>query len=215
MDEVGLSSRSTHTPVHNAPNHAHPGSGFERSRTASQPPANNGYPTPQNTQRPYSSGIMPGAHNQSYDSSQSPVRTDSADSFSFPSYGYNGMSAPPQYNQIPPQQMSPQQLQYQGYMGGGQRVNQYIAPQVFPGYATPPASVEALRGGPNPNSPFAGYGQMSPVIGNAAFGGQQYMQPQAGNMYGYQQQQNFFPQQMQAVNGAGRRGRARAPYQAY
>ena len=25
MDEVGLSSRSTHTPVHNSQNHAHPG----------------------------------------------------------------------------------------------------------------------------------------------------------------------------------------------
>ena len=210
MDEVGLSSRSSHTPVHNAQNHAHPGN-FERSRPISQP-SNNGYPTPQNMQRPYNSGVIPGLHAQPYDNSQSPVRTGSADSFSFPSYGYSGMSAQPQYNQMPQQQMSPQQLQYQGYMSGAQRPNSgYMAAPSYPGYATPPPSVEALRGVPNPGSPFAGYGQMSPVMSNASFGGQQYMQPP---QYGYQQQ-NFFPQQMQAVNGAGRRGRARAPYQAY
>lgn len=204
MDEVGLSSRSSHTPVHNAQNHAHP-NGFERSRPGSQ--QNNGYPTPQNLQRPFSSGFMPAVQGQVYDNSQSPVRTGSADSLSFPSYGYG--QAQPQYNQMP-QQVSPHQLQYQNYMGGPQRSNyNQMAATAFPGYATPPPSAETLRG-VNPGSPFAGYGQMSPVMGNAGFGGQQYMQqPQ----YGFQQQ-NFFPQQMQAVNGGGRRGR-RAPYQAY
>jgi protein JSN1 len=204
MDEVGLSSRSTHTPVHNSQNHTHPG-GFERSRPGSQ--QNNGFPTPQNVQRPFNSGFMPGMQGQAYENSQSPVRTGSADSLSFPSYGYG--QAQPQYNQMP-QQVSPHQLQYQNYMGGPQRNNYNQMPATaYPGYATPPPSVETLRG-VNPGSPFAGYGQMSPVMGNAGFGGQQYMQqPQ----YGFQQQ-NFFPQQMQAVNGGGRRGR-RAPYQAY
>lgn len=206
MDEVGLSSRSSHTPVHNPQNHAHPG-GFERSRPDSQ--QNNGYPAQQNLQRPFSSGFMPAMQVQGYDNSQSPVRTGSADSISIPSYGYG--QAQPQYNQMPPpQQVSPQQLQYQNYMGGQRGNYTQMAPTAYPGYATPPPSVEALRGAPNPSSPFAGYGQMSPVMGNAGFGSQQYMQqPQ----YGYQHQ-NFFPQQMQAVNGAGRRGR-RAPYQAY
>jgi hypothetical protein len=162
--------------------------------------------------RPYGSGFTPSMHAQGYDNSQSPVRTGSADSFSFPTYGYNGMSAQPQYNQMPQQQVSPRQLQYQGYMGGNQRANQAFMPtQAYPGYATPPPSVEALRGIPNPVSPFAGYGQMSPVMGNAGFAGPQYMQPP---QYGYQQQQ-FFPQQVQSMNGTGRRGRQRAPYQAY
>ena len=209
-DEIGLGSRSTHTPVHSAQSHTHPG-GFERSRPISQP-SNNGYPTPQNMHRPYSSGFTPSMHAQGYDNSQSPVRTGSADSFSFPTYGYNGMNAQPQYTQMPQQQVSPQQLQYQGYLGGNQRANQTFMPaQAYPGYATPPPSVETLRGIPNPVSPFAGYGQMSPVMGNAGFAGPQYIQPQ---QYGYQQQQ-FFPQQVQSMNGTGRRGRQRAPYQAY
>ena len=210
MDEVGLSSRSSHTPVHNAQHHPHSGT-FERSRPVTQP-SNNGYSTPQHVQRPYTSGVMSNVHAQAYDNSQSPVRSGSADSFSIPSYPYNGMSAPPQYNQMPQQQMSPQHFQYQGYMGGGARPNSnYMAAVSYPGLATPPSSVEAFRSVPNPGSPFASYGQMSPVMGNANFGGQQYMQPP---QFGYQQQ-NFFPQQMQAVNGGGRRMRARGPNQAY
>lgn len=207
-DEIGLGSRSTHTPVHHAQNHTQP-AGFERSRPTSQP-SNNSYSTPHSMQRPYSSSFTPTMHAHGYDNSQSPVRSGSADSFSFPTYGYNGMSAQPQYNQIPQQQISPHQLQYQGYMGGNQRNQNHMPAQAYSGYATPPPSVEALRGIPNPVSPFAGYGQMSPVMGNAGFAGPQYMQPP---QYGYQQPQ-FFPQ-VQTMNGTGRRGRQRAPYQAY
>jgi protein JSN1 len=206
MDEVGLSSRPTHTALQNTHSHAHP-SAVNQSRPMSQPNTMNFMP-PQIPQRQYSGNYVPNIGFTSFENGQSPVRTGSADSFGFPSYALNSYNAQSSFS--PMQQVTPQHLQYPNYAPVAPRANgNYISDvgaNAFAGYATPPPSVDMLRGMQAHGSPLHATTQMSPIISHGGFGQQTYTQTLPGNMYGYQQQ-NFYPQQMQTVLGPGRNRR--------
>ena len=215
MDEVGLSSRSSggNTSQHNHHHHSHPPSS-DRSRPISQQ-SNTNFIPPQHIERQYSGQFVP-TLNSAYDS------PTSNDPNQFPTFGQRPMTSGIQ-------QMTPQQLPYQTYLPSSQRSSSTgptgFVPNIngapaFGGYATPPASVETYRNVHNHSNPMStGLGQMnvSPLMGQnnvTSFGSPQGYNPTVGtiggmNMYGYPQQ-NFYAQQqqqMQAVQGGGRRGR--------
>ena len=213
MDEVGLSSRGNGggSQQHGHHHHAHPQSS-DRSRPMSQQSNTNFMSAPHHAERSHSGQYVP-TLNSAYDTS--PVN----DPNQFAPYGQRPMSSGMQ-------QLTPQQLPFPGYLNSSQRsvsagANGYLptlnTASAFTGYATPPASVEAYRNMHNHSGPMStGMGQMgaSPIMGQnnmTGFGSPQAYSPAVGlggmNMYGYPQQ-NFYPQQqMQAVQGGGRRGR--------
>ena len=201
MDEVGLSSR---------PSHSHPGN-VERRPISQQ--NNTQLMHQQAYERQYSGSYLPTLG--SFDPNNSMARTPSSDSSNFAPYAMNSMASA-SYTQTPAQHMAHQQPQYQAFGAAPQRnYNNYMQPNVptgFAGFATPPASADGYRGMSMHASPLAGSSPMSPMMGQNTFQQQQYNVPIGSNMnlYGYQQQ-NFYAQHMQPIQNGARRGRVSPP----
>ena len=206
MDEVGLSSRGSN----GATQHAHHGhaQNQERQRQSAQQP-NNAFMPSQPFPNQY--GPNPGsAFGVSPSNEAAP----------FPTYGrtQSGGSVP---------QLASQQLQYQAFLasqqgaagGQGGFVPRVGSGQGYGSFGNSPGSVDAYRTMHNHSSPMTtAMGQMAPSPSMApnnlsGYGSaQSYSPANMGNMgqmnmYGYQQQGYFPQQQMQAVQGGGRRGR--------
>ncbi|KAJ9607316.1 hypothetical protein H2200_008389 [Cladophialophora chaetospira] len=210
MDEVGLSSRPSQTPMQQFPSHAHPGNDRGRPMAQQQQMSNHGIQQQTFPQRQYSGTFVPGVNGNSFDNGISPIRTGSADSFGFAPYNMNGFQAQQQYSQLPYQQMTPQS-QYQGFPSTApQRSNSGYMPNGYNGYATPPSAVDPFRPMTNQSSsPLTFSPQMSsPVIGSSGFPPQNFLPNMPSNMYNYPQQQYFVSSPMQTVysGGRGRRG---------
>ena len=207
MDEVGLSSRPPTTP-HAIHSHSHPNNS-DRPRPVSQPTGAN-VGSPFTLERQYSGHFVPNLPGTAYDQGPSLVRSESADSSSFAHYGLNGSP----YSS-PLQQAPAQQYQYQAYMAAAQRGNPNFLPGFtangYGGYATPPTSAGPFRGMQHHGSPLVGPAQMGPMMVGNPYAPQSFSPTIGSSMYGYQQP-NGFPQQMQAVQGGGRRGRVRTLY---
>lgn len=205
MDEVGLSSRQPSMP-HLNHSHSHPTS-TERPRPMVQPGING--MSPLNLERQYSGQYMPNMPATSFENATGLARSDSTDSLSFGPYGINGSP----YTQSPLQQVPNQHMQYQAYLLAAQRNSTQALPGFAAGYAsytaTPP-SAAAYRPMPYHNSPMVGPAQMGPVMGGSPYAPQSYSPTIGANMYNYQQA-NGYPQQLQPVQGGGRRGRVSVP----
>jgi protein JSN1 len=224
MDEVGMSSRSTHAQMQS---HAHPANNDRQRQMPQQ--SNTGFMPQPTLERQYSGQYIPNINAATFEAGQGLPRSGSADSINFPPYSFN-MNGPTQssyQSQTPAQQMAPQQLQYQAFYAASQRNgNNYmqgVPPNGFAGYATPPPSIDTLsyRNGPQSHgSPLSGQAPMgSPMMnGGSGFGQQGYSPVMGGGMYGYPQA-GYMPHQpvqsVHGVNGVGgggggnRRGRVR------
>lgn len=185
MDEVGMSSRTGQT-VQQPFAHGHHQMN-DRQRPATQPSPMSQPPA---FQRQYSGTFMP-------DTGASPVRSGSADPFGYPGYNINAFGQQQSYGGMPYQQMTPQS-QYQGFAGPPRSASAGFAPSPFNGFTTPPSNVDPFR---MPNQAASPVFSGSPVMN--------VPQNMPNNMYGYQQQQQqyFYPSNMQPVHTAGRGGR--------
>ena len=204
MDEVGLSSRPP-TVQHINHSHGHPNNS-DRSRPVSQPTGPN-VGSPFALERQYSGQYMSNMPATSFDQGPSLARSESADSGSFAHYGLGGSA----YSS-PVQQPSAQQFQYQAYLAATQRGNNNFLPGFaangYAGYATPPPSAGPFRSMQPHASPLVGPAQVGPMMVGSSYAPQSFSPTIGSNMYGYQ---NGFAQQLQAVQGGGRRGRVRSP----
>lgn len=224
MDEVGLSSRGG--SAHHQ--HSHPHSQGDRSRPMSSNNNSNFMSPSGMTERQFGNQMLPNLQMPPFDNPSAPVRSSSADSSTFSTYGLNGVGAQGgQYNQSHVQQMTPQQIPYQSYLNGPQRTMSGSSGSNFVGgvqttgyggYATPPSSVDSFRNMSNhSSSPILPQGQMTanPLLGPGigGYGGQAFspIAANGANVFGYPQQGFFTQQHMQSVQQSGaRRGRVSA-----
>jgi protein JSN1 len=191
MDEVGMSTRPGSNSQQSF-SHSHP-SNDRRPMTQPAPPMSH----PAAFQRQYSGTFMP-----NLETGASPVRSGSADPFGYPGYNMNAFGAQPNYGGMQYQQMTPQS-QYQSYGAGAPRsASASFAPPGFNAYGTPSSSIEPFRMQNQAASPVPF--SASPVM-SAGVMPQGFSQNMPSNMYGYQQQQQYFySPTMQPVHTAGR-----------
>ncbi|KEF58031.1 uncharacterized protein A1O9_05954 [Exophiala aquamarina CBS 119918] len=209
MDEVGLSSRPNQPATQQYNSHAHPTINSQvRPMPQSQQPTPNGVQG-QSYQRQFGAGYVPNVNASPFENGMSPVRTGSADSFGFATYGMNGYQGQHAYSQLPYQQMQPG-TQYQNFPGPPQRSSSAYMSNGFGEYSTPSSAVDPFRGLQNTSSsPMSYSAQMSPVVGSAAAFPQNNFAQQnmPNNMYNYPQHQFYFSPPMQTVHSGGRGGR--------
>jgi len=206
MDEVGLSSRPNQPAMQQYNSHAHPTINTQvRPMTQSQQPTPNGVQGQSYQQRQFSAGYVPSVNASPFENGMSPVRTGSADSFGFPTYGMNGFPGQQTFPQLPYQQLQAG-TQFPNFPGPSQRSTSAYMSTGFGGYSTPSSAVDPFRTLQNTSSsPLSYSAQMSPVVGSAAFPQTNFAQQNMPNsMYNYPQQQFYFSPPMQTVHSGGR-----------
>lgn len=199
MDEVGLSPRGSQ--MGQSYGHGHAGMN-DRSRPVSQA-GNNHFP---NEFVPNINGLGNG---------MTPVRTNSSDSYGYQNYTLNGFQHQQQgFGSVPFQQLNPQ-AHFQNFNTPGSRNNAAFMTNGFPGYNTPPPTVDFRTMQNQSASPVPYTAQMSPMMNNGGFAQPYNQQGMQNNMYGYgantlQQPMYSFSPQMQPIH-AGGRGRRVSP----
>ena len=213
MDEVGLSSRPSYNqPLQRNPTHHHLYSDSQ-PRPMSQPTTSN-FVHPSMPPRQYSGSYLQTSNVSNHHASQTPPKPPTLNGFGYPSYAYNNLASPSMYPNM--MAATPPSLAYNNFNlmnpRGGPEVMSPAAMNAFSGYATPPGTIETMRGYHPQQSPLPPTSNMSPMLGTTSFTSDSYGQPFQGN-YGYQQ--SYFPQQIHS-SGRGRRVRSNwHPSQSY